>query len=340
MNNRQIKLSALSIISVVFVIVTALLLNSEYAAYAILTSTIAVILIAYTVIYYNETRDNSAIYRNKLKRIINSFDSILVKSEKIPDMRKHSIIKVASIEDLVYAQMVIKKPIYFYEEEKSCSFILIDDKEICVYILKSNIEDITTTEILIEEIRNEPEIVDIDHSILDDIDNTTIIKLDNHKSYKVSPIRPKKTEYIKDITQVLDVVNYKNAELKEDYFIEIEPKKKKDKKEEIVDLPEVEKQIDAVVESSNTGVLDVIKTEPIDTKRIQKVLEEKEEQLREKNKKRVIEDMGIELPKTKAEIKKVEENSNEVDSKPKQKNRNTRKNNRSKNGQRKNTNKK
>ena len=50
MNNRQIKLSALSIISVVFVIVTALLLNSEYAAYAILTSTIAVILIASTVI--------------------------------------------------------------------------------------------------------------------------------------------------------------------------------------------------------------------------------------------------------------------------------------------------
>lgn len=340
MNNRQIKLSALSIISVVFVIVTALLLNSEYAAYAILTSTIAVILIAYTVIYYNETRDNSTIYKNRLKRIINSFDSILVKSEKIPDMRKHSIIKVASIEDLVYAQMVIKKPIYFYEEEKSCSFILIDDNEICVYILKSNIEDITTTEILIEEIRNEPEIVDIDHSILDDIDNTTIIKLDNHKSYKVSPIRPKKTEYIKDITQVLDVVNYKNAELKEDYFIEIEPKKKKDKKEEIVDLPEVEKQIDAVVESSNTGVLDVIKTEPIDTKRIQKVLEEKEEQLREKNKKRVIENIDIELPKTKAELKKVEETLKEIDSKPKQKNKNTRRNNRSKNGQRKNTNKK
>ena len=45
------------------------------------------------------------------------------------------------MEDLVYAQMVIKKPIYFYEEEKHCSFVLIDAKEICVYILKANNED-------------------------------------------------------------------------------------------------------------------------------------------------------------------------------------------------------
>ena len=173
--NREIKLSLLSITGIIFVVGTIFLLGSDYSSYAILTATVAVILVAYAVIYYNESKDNYSIYRNKLRRVINTYDSILVKSEKLPELVDHSIIRVASMEDLVYAQMVIKKPIYFYEEEKSCSFVLIDDKEICVYILKANTDDITATEIIIDEIRRQPTKINIDHSILDDIENTTII---------------------------------------------------------------------------------------------------------------------------------------------------------------------
>ena len=258
--NREIKLSLLSITGIIFVVGTIFLLGSDYSSYAILTATVAVILVAYAVIYYNESKDNYSIYRNKLRRVINTYDSILVKSEKLPELVDHSIIRVASMEDLVYAQMVIKKPIYFYEEEKSCSFVLIDDKEICVYILKANTDDITATEIIIDEIRRQPTKINIDHSILDDIENTTIIKLDNCKTYKVSPVRPKKEkEYIKDITQVFEAIKYQNAEIKEDVFIEIEPKKKKKNKEEQkVNLTEVEEKIDALVELSNTKVLDII----------------------------------------------------------------------------------
>ena len=41
----------------------------------------------------------------------------------------------------------------------------------------------------IEEIRKEPEQkVDFDHAILADIENTTIIKLDNKKTYKVDKV--------------------------------------------------------------------------------------------------------------------------------------------------------
>lgn len=282
--NREIKLSLLSIAGIIFVVGTIFLLGSDYSSYAILTATVAVILVAYAVIYYNESKDNYSIYRNKLRRVINTYDSILVKSEKLPELVDHSIIRVASMEDLVYAQMVIKKPIYFYEEEKSCSFVLIDDKEICVYILKANNDDITATEIVIDEIRRQPTKIDIDHSILDDIENTTIIKLDNCKTYKVSPVRPKKEkEYIKDITQVFEAINYKNAEIKEDVFIEIEPKKKKKNKEEQkVNLTEVEEKIDELVELSNTKVLDIIELEPVDTDSVKKVEEKKEQEKEEK----------------------------------------------------------
>lgn len=280
--NREIKLSLLSITGIIFVVGTIFLLGSDYSSYAILTATVAVILVAYAVIYYNESKDNYSIYRNKLRRVINTYDSILVKSEKLPELVDHSIIRVASMEDLVYAQMVIKKPIYFYEEEKSCSFVLIDDKEICVYILKANTDDITATEIIIDEIRRQPTKINIDHSILDDIENTTIIKLDNCKTYKVSPVRPKK-EYIKDITQVFEAIKYQNAEIKEDVFIEIEPKKKKKNKEEQkVNLTEVEEKIDALVELSNTKVLDIIELEPVDTDSVKKVEEKKEQEKEEK----------------------------------------------------------
>ena len=282
--NREIKLSLLSITGIIFVVGTIFLLGSDYSSYAILTATVAVILVAYAVIYYNESKDNYSIYRNKLRRVINTYDSILVKSEKLPELVDHSIIRVASMEDLVYAQMVIKKPIYFYEEEKSCSFVLIDDKEICVYILKANTDDITATEIIIDEIRRQPTKINIDHSILDDIENTTIIKLDNCKTYKVSPVRPKKEkEYIKDITQVFEAIKYQNAEIKEDVFIEIEPKKKKKNKEEQkVNLTEVEEKIDALVELSNTKVLDIIELEPVDTDSVKKVEEKKEQEKEEK----------------------------------------------------------
>lgn len=282
--NREIKLSLLSITGIIFVVGTIFLLGSDYSSYAILTATVAVIIVAYAVIYYNESKDNYSIYRNKLRRVINTYDSILVKSEKLPELADHSIIRVASMEDLVYAQMVIKKPIYFYEEEKSCSFVLIDDKEICVYILKANTDDITATEIIIDEIRRQPTKINIDHSILDDIENTTIIKLDNCKTYKVSPVRPKKEkEYIKDITQVFEAIKYQNAEIKEDVFIEIEPKKKKKNKEEQkVNLTEVEEKIDALVELSNTKVLDIIELEPVDTDSVKKVEEKKEQEKEEK----------------------------------------------------------
>ena len=282
--NREIKLSLLSITGIIFVVGTIFLLGSDYSSYAILTATVAVILVAYAVIYYNESKDNYSIYRNKLRRVINTYDSILVKSEKLPELVDHSIIRVASMEDLVYAQMVIKKPIFFYEEEKSCSFVLIDDKEICVYILKANTDDITATEIIIDEIRRQPTKINIDHSILDDIENTTIIKLDNCKTYKVSPVRPKKEkEYIKDITQVFEAIKYQNAEIKEDVFIEIEPKKKKKNKEEQkVNLTEIEEKIDALVELSNTKVLDIIELEPVDTDSVKKVEEKKEQEKEEK----------------------------------------------------------
>ena len=73
--------------------------------------------------------------------------------------------------------------------------MLLDDKEACTYVLKSNDEIVSDLDILI----NEKNIVDKkkekdDYSILKNIDKTSIIMLDNSKSFKVSPIREKKDD--------------------------------------------------------------------------------------------------------------------------------------------------
>lgn len=268
---RDTKIILLACLSVLIIAISIVLLTTNYSTYAILTFTVSIVLITYTILYYNETRDIFSIYKNELKRILNSYDSMLVKSNTLPNMKNHNIIKVASMEDLVYAQMVIKKPIYFYEEEKNCSFVLIDEKEVCVYILKANEETITATDVVIDQIRTEMYKEDIDHSILDDIENTTIIKLDNHKSYKVSPIKQKNT--MKDTNEVIDVIKEK----KEEKLTKVE----EPTFEEEINLEEVAEAIDKVVELSNTGVLNLIKSEPVKHKKIKnvnEVVESKEEE--------------------------------------------------------------
>lgn len=293
---RDTKIILLSCFSVLLLALSIVLLTTNYSTYAILTFTVTIVLVTYTILYYNETRDIYTIYKNELKRILNTYDSILVKSNTLPDMRNHNIIKVATMEDLVYAQMVIKKPIYFYEEEKNCSFVLLDEKEVCVYILKTNDDLITATDIIIDEIRNTPIHEDIDHSILDDIENTTIIKLDNHKTYKVSPIKPKNT--MKDATQVLDIVK----EVKE--ALEKESKVEEPTFEEEINLDAVAEAIDKVVELSNTGVLNLIKSEPVKHKKIKNVedvvetKEVKKETKKSTKKKEKVEEKVLEETKT------------------------------------------
>ena len=57
---------------------------------------------------------------------------------------------------------------------------------------------------------------DIDSEMLKDIDKTTIIKLSNKKSYRISPIRNKEVKDNKDETEILfdeDMNNNSNDEL-------------------------------------------------------------------------------------------------------------------------------
>ena len=123
----------------------------------------------------------------------------MVETKEVPDLAYRNVIITTSIEDLVDAQVEIRKPICYIMNDKTCSFVLLDEKEAFVYYDKLDDKYISLVEKAIENKRKKmEEDKKLDSELLDSIDRTTIIKLSNLKAYKVSPIiyssRKKKEE--------------------------------------------------------------------------------------------------------------------------------------------------
>lgn len=180
------------IFSVLFVIIDIMILNSKFSRYSILTFTITIVIVINGISMIIKNRKGYNAYESELKYILNTFDSILVKSNSVPNLDERNIINVMSMDDLVDAQLEIRKPICYVRQTESCSFILLDDKEAYTYILKSNEDVVSPLEIEIKNLKAKRRNVDgIDSEMLSDIEKTTIIKLPNKKSYKISPVRSK-----------------------------------------------------------------------------------------------------------------------------------------------------
>ena len=110
-------------------------------------------------------------------------------------LNENNIDLVDNIDDMVDAQLEIRKPICYYKQTESCSFVLLDDKEAYVYVEKLNDSVLSPVEIEINDIKmKQKNSEDIDSEMLRDIEKTTIVKLSNKKSYKVSPIRKEKVK--------------------------------------------------------------------------------------------------------------------------------------------------
>ena len=168
---------------------------SSMAKYSILAFTVAGVLLITGVGFLFKNGNPTRIYESKISGILNTYDSVLVKSNTPPVLDDRNIVTVMSIEDLIDAQMEIRKPICYLKQTESCSFVLLDDKEAYIYIEKLNEDVVSPVEIAIKEskIKNKNK-EEMDSEMLRDIEKTTVVKLSNQKSYKVSPIRKKKNE--------------------------------------------------------------------------------------------------------------------------------------------------
>lgn len=88
-------------------------------------------------------------YERKTHKILKTYNSILVKCKNIPLLSDKNIIMVETIEGMVNAQIEIRKPILYFQEEGSISFLLLDGTETYVYIIKMQEEIENTVEKMI-----------------------------------------------------------------------------------------------------------------------------------------------------------------------------------------------
>ncbi len=196
-NKREISIIALVTLTCVGIKFTKDFIDNDLINYAILAGSLSLVLTLTSIMYIINTRSEKAIYKNFIKSTLRTYDAILVKTLDLPSLKGKNIVRVNKFSDLIDAQIEMKKPIYYKEFNDYTVFILIDNEEACVTIVRLN--DNTPCEYLhiLEEAINSNLASDTDKSLLEDIEKTTIIRLDNLKSFKVSPIRKEK---VKEVT--------------------------------------------------------------------------------------------------------------------------------------------
>lgn len=193
--NTKTKLLLLDLLIVVIAIFGVFLYMQKFTNYAFVVFAIAIGVGIITFIFRRDNRNPSAKYESSVKNILSTYDSVLVESKKVPKIDDKNVILVKAIGDLIDAQIELRKPIYYFKQTDSCSFTLFDGDQALIYIIKKDEGTLAPIEIEIKNnLLKKKNRNDIDEEILEQINKTTIVKLPNEKSYKVSPVRKKKAK--------------------------------------------------------------------------------------------------------------------------------------------------
>lgn len=164
---------------------------------------LCVMFFIFSVTYISYNKNEIESYESNVSNILRLYKSILVKTNNYPDLLEKNIIRVDNIEDLIDAQLEIRKPIYYVKQVQTCSFILIDNDEALVYIMKRNEDVVSALDIIIKDIeiikKQEERRKNISDDLLSDIDKTTVVKLSETRKFRVSPVKKSKTNSTKDV---------------------------------------------------------------------------------------------------------------------------------------------
>ena len=91
----------------------------------------------YTILKYIKRKKNDDYYEIELKKILKTYDSIIVNVEELPIIIDKSIINVTSFRELLDAQMELRLPINYKEiiKNQRAQFMIIGDKTVWTYTL-------------------------------------------------------------------------------------------------------------------------------------------------------------------------------------------------------------
>jgi hypothetical protein len=192
------KKTILSILFVLSVIVTGILFYLKINTYSIIAITVSATILIYLINSFFEEETPESIYNNILRTLIKTYDSILVDITQIPELDVKTVINVSSFEKLLDVQYELKKPIFYKMSINSCSFLLLDNEIAYVFVLRVSEDSFSPLDDIIAEVERDTKQRKKAKKILDSIEHTTIIKLDDQRKYKVSPIREKDIRKVKE----------------------------------------------------------------------------------------------------------------------------------------------
>ncbi len=241
--SKKTKSLLIIIALIIYAVIIVISIINKLTGPAIVLGTLFVILTICLGIYLREEPDEFSTFIKNKRRILKTYNSIIVEVEDIPNIAGKNIIKVKSIEDLVDAQLELREPIYYKNDNDSCFFMLLHYNEACIYILRMNDDVVSPTEQSIKYMKEEPDQKEKDSSILENLENTIVYKLDEMRSFKISPIRNDVEVKVIDDTAIKAEIenNKENSITKEDLEEEISKTMYiKDLKAKMAELEEAE----------------------------------------------------------------------------------------------------
>ena len=201
----------LSILLIGSVIGSGILLYFKLNTYSIVTITITSIIFLCLIKSMLEEKTPENVYDKTLKNLIKTYEPILVDVEKIPELDVKNIIITSAFEKMVDVQYELKKPIFYKTSPNSCSFILLDTDIAYIFILRVNEDSFSPLDDVILSFEMDAKKRKKDKKILEDIEKTTIIRLDDFREYKISPVRKRDVSNIEEVTIQKDEVPQKET---------------------------------------------------------------------------------------------------------------------------------
>lgn len=95
----------------------------------------AVVICIILLVVVTNAKKNLNRYENELKKILNTYDGIIVNIKKIPDLTDYNIINVSSFNELLDAHSEVRMPINFFKGEYKSYFILLSEKNAWKYTM-------------------------------------------------------------------------------------------------------------------------------------------------------------------------------------------------------------
>ncbi len=273
MDNKKSIIIGSIVALVILAIVLLITFTTELYGFFAVLLTLFIILLISLGFYIKEKPDEYSVFQKEKKRILKTYSSAIIEVENLPNIAGKNIIKVKSMDDLVDAQLELREPIYYKNDNDSCFFLLLHYNEACVYILRLNPDVISPTEQSLRFIQKEDAKQLNYESLLDNIENTLVLKLDELRSVKISPVRNRNRIEVIDSSPIKNKIK-QNKKFNEDTLIDELSKTSilKNLQEQINNLQEEYKE-----EKSSKNTFEKVEEEPEESLYDKIMKEEKEE---------------------------------------------------------------